>query len=243
MLVLGHRGSAATHVENTTAGVRAALDAGAAGVEVDVRRTAAGSLVCSHDATLERFGGPATPIVEMSDAEVHAVVLPGGLHVCSVAAVLEAAAGRGRVVLEVKNLPGEPDFDAPTEATARLLADVLGRWPGAPAPDVVVSSFDWFALDVVRELAPEVPTGFLTPAGIRLRAAVDHVHESGHAECHPHWTAVLEEPTEVRRAHDLGLRVTTWTVDDAGVARALAEAGVDAVISNDPGALLRALPA
>ncbi len=48
-LVIGHRGFAARHPENTAAGVRAALAAGADGVEVDTRLSADGLWVCHHD--------------------------------------------------------------------------------------------------------------------------------------------------------------------------------------------------
>jgi glycerophosphoryl diester phosphodiesterase len=48
-LIIGHRGFAARHPDNSLAGVRAALAAGADGVEVDVRPCADGTWVCHHD--------------------------------------------------------------------------------------------------------------------------------------------------------------------------------------------------
>jgi len=48
-LVIGHRGFRARFPENTVAAVRAALAAGADGVEVDVRPTADGLWVAHHD--------------------------------------------------------------------------------------------------------------------------------------------------------------------------------------------------
>jgi len=50
-LVIGHRGFPARHPDNSLAGVRAALAAGADGVEVDVRPCADGTWVCHHDRT------------------------------------------------------------------------------------------------------------------------------------------------------------------------------------------------
>ena len=202
MLVLGHRGYPGHAPENSVAGVVAAFDAGADGVEVDVRRTAAGLLVCSHD-----------PLV--AEAAYDRVV-----------DVLDAARGRGRVVLEVKNMPGEPDFDAPAERTAHLLLDLLR---GREGDDVVVSSFDWFAIEVARGA---VPTGFLTPPGLAAGANLAYVTENGHAECHPHVSAVLAEPGVVAAAHEAGVRVVCWTVDDPEQASALRDLGVDAIITN-----------
>ncbi|MDQ1713695.1 MAG: glycerophosphoryl diester phosphodiesterase [Frankiaceae bacterium] len=220
MQVYGHRGSAATHPENSVAGVVAAFAAGADGVEVDVRRTADGLLVLCHDPA---FAGSDEPIVALT-----AATLPA--H-AAVADVLDAA--RGRVVLEVKNMPGEPDFDAPAEATARLLAVLLA---GRSGDDVVVSSFDWYAAEVARDAG--LRSAFLTPPGIALSAALAYVSDAGHAECHPHWTAVLDEPEAVSAAHDAGRAVVCWTVDDVEVARRLRDVGVDGVITNDPAAMV-----
>jgi glycerophosphoryl diester phosphodiesterase len=209
--VYGHRGYAAAYPENSVAGVVAAFEAGAYGVEIDVRRTADDQLLLSHD------------------------VLPADLSgLASLAAVLDAA--RGHVVIEVKNMPGEPDFDAPVEATAKLLVDALAARDG---DDVTVSSFDWFAIEVARDAG--LPTAFLSPPGLALEAALGYVDDAGHAECHPHWSAVLEAPEVVSLAHEHGRTVVCWTVDDVDVARALRDAGVDGVITNDPALLLRGL--
>jgi glycerophosphoryl diester phosphodiesterase len=48
-LVIGHRGFAGRFPDNSMEGIRAAIDAGADGVEVDVRRCAEGTWVCQHD--------------------------------------------------------------------------------------------------------------------------------------------------------------------------------------------------
>ena len=208
MRVYGHRGYAALHPENTVAGVEAAFATGAYGVEVDVRRTADGTLLLSHDP------------------------LPTDLFgLASLTDVLDAATGH--VVIEVKNQPGDPDFDAPAEATAHLLVSLLADRSG---DDVTVSSFDWFAIEVARDAG--LRTAFLTPPGLALDASLAYVTEAKHAECHPHWSAVLEDPAAVAAAHSAGVSVVVWTVDDVEVYAALRAAGVDGVITNDPAVLL-----
>lgn len=205
MRVYGHRGYAARHPHNSVAGVVAAFAAGAFGVEVDVRRTADGVLVLSN----APVAGPATPLAEALDAAT------------------------GRVVCEVKNVPGEPDFDAPTEATVGLLVALLA---GRSGDDVTVSSFDWYAVEAAR--AAGLRTAFLTPPGVALDAALTYVVDAGHAECHAHWSAVLDAPDDVAKAHAAGVEVVAWVVDSPEVFARLRDAGVDGVIADDPAAFL-----
>jgi glycerophosphoryl diester phosphodiesterase len=218
MKVYGHRGYARLHHENTAAAVRDAFDAGAYGVEIDVRRTADGLLVCCHAVHDGRT------IVESPRA---------GLALDSLTDVLDAA--RGRVICEVKNLPGEPDFDAPTEATAKLLIEALATRDDS----VTVSSFDWFAAEAARDAG--LRAAFLAPPGIALEATLAYVDDAALHELHPHWTSVVEQPELVERAHEHGREVVVWTVDDPDVARQLRGYGVDGVITNDVPSIRAAL--
>ncbi len=102
----------------------------------------------------------------------------------------------------------------------------------------MVSSFDPLALEAIRRELPGVPVGFLhsptepwnTPA---LMDGI--VHEAWH----PHHTQVTAEA--VKTQHDAGRRVHTWTVNTAENAVRLAEAGVDALITNRPAEIRAAL--
>lgn len=53
-LIIGHRGFAARFPDNSLAGIRAAIAAGADGVEVDVRPSSDGVWVCHHDLRIDR---------------------------------------------------------------------------------------------------------------------------------------------------------------------------------------------
>jgi len=163
--------------------------------------------------------------------------------------VLDVCCGRGQVVLEVKNVPGEPDFDAPRERTSRLLLDLLrGRRRAGLEDDVVISSFDWFALDLVREQrdhddwAGRPPrTALLTLPGIALLAGISTAVEAGYDEVHAPVETIRQAPEMVRRARDVGRAVVAWTVSTATEAAEMRTAGVDAVICDDPAAVLREL--
>lgn len=114
-----------------------------------------------------------------------------------------------------------------TDGVVALLAD--------RADDVViVSSFDWDVVDRVRTLAPHVPSGLLSfgvPPDEVLVTAVLH----GHTAVHPDVVTLLsiDVAAFVSRAHNRGVQVNTWTVNDAEQVERLRDAGVDAVITDD----------
>ena len=247
MEVLGHRGSRVPGPENSLEAIDAALRAGAHGVEVDIRRSADGDLVCVHDARLPRIGGRA--VIRRSTRELTARGIPL-LH-----DVLDVWAGRGRLILEIKNQPGQPDFDAPREATARALVELLrhrglarsgapaGSADDPPGPGITVSSFDWFAIEAIRDAEIGVPTAFLTMPRMSVSGGLAYARSAGHSELHAHTSSVLGSSDAVARARKAGVRLVTWTVTDVDVALRLRDMGVSGAICDDPAAVVRALAA
>jgi glycerophosphoryl diester phosphodiesterase len=215
MLVLAHRGANRLEPENTVPAMTAAMARNADGVEVDVHRTADGALVVRHDAD--------TPTGLIGDLTL------GQLHesfpdVPVLATVLDVCEG-GLVNVEVK--------DSDPRATEALI-DLLAVRSAGGSDDVLVSSFDLATIDRVRAFAPHLPTGFLSsrlrPDEMLVRA-VDHGHTAVHPEV---WTlTTVDVGAFVTRAHDAGLQVNVWTVNEPNEVVALRDAGVDAVITDD----------
>lgn len=74
-VVVGHRGmsGAGDVVEHTMAAYTRAVECGVDALEISCHRTSDGVWFASHDSTLERLGGPSTPIKNMTWAQVQAV--------------------------------------------------------------------------------------------------------------------------------------------------------------------------
>jgi glycerophosphoryl diester phosphodiesterase len=141
---------------------------------------------------------------------------------------------RGLVVnAEVKCLPWEPDSDA-DGSVMRATIDAVREHDGM----MIVSSFDITAVDRARELAPEIATAWLTH-GQEVAKAAEITAAHGHPWLNADGVAALEAGAAgIARAHDAGLLVGTWTVDDPDAARRLADAGVDVIITNVPDVVL-----
>lgn len=230
MLILGHRGAVdARHPENTLAAVDRALRLGADGVEVDVRLSLDGTLMCSHDPGLRRTAGLSREVATMSDDELAQVRLSGH-RLALLDDVADLVRGRGRLVVEMKTAPW-PSGGAAT--TARAVAAWVDRDRRA---DVVVSSFDRPRLLQVRLGSSSARTALLSRPGVPLVVALRRALADGHAEAHVHVLSLLTASHLVARARGIGLAVTGWTVDRPSHLQRLAAAGVDAVISDDPAA-------
>ncbi len=226
MLVLGHRGASAAFPENTVPALRGALDQGADGVELDVRRTADGALALRHDPTL----ADGRLVMDTARAD-----LPADVPV--LAEALDALAGAAVVNIEIKNWPDDPDFD-PSEQLAAGVVDLLRARGDLEHGPALVSCFHLPTVDRVHELAPGLPTAWLVIDGTDPEV-VERAAAHGHVAIHPHHAFVNEDV--VARAHAAGLAVNTWTCDDPDRIVWLAGLGVDAVVTNDPGTALRAL--
>jgi glycerophosphoryl diester phosphodiesterase len=244
VLIIGHRGSASAP-ENTVASFEAALAEGADGVELDLRLTADGHLVCLHDADLERTTDGAGPVAELTLAalrELDAGARFGGagrpfagrgLRVPTLAEVLDAVPAPHLVDLEVKVPRGGRTPEATVEALAAALA---GR---GDSGRLVVSTF---SSDLARLLVPAVdpvPVGLLTttlaPIGLAARSAMRAgcrllvANEGAYR-----WPGTR---AAVARATRAGCRLAAWTVDEPAMAARLRRLGIWFAISNHPGAV------
>lgn len=111
VVVISHRGEHLHHPENTIPAFEEAIRVGADFIEVDVRTTADGKLVLSHDATVDRCTNGHGPISAMTFAQVEALdagIKAGpefaGTRIPTFDEVLDLARGRIGIYVDVKNV-------------------------------------------------------------------------------------------------------------------------------------------
>lgn len=235
--VVAHRGASSSHPENTLQAFVAAADLGADFIELDVRLTADDVAVVLHDFDVSRTTNGTGLVHELTLAQVKALDASGerglGLEVPTFEEVLRELSGRVGIDVEIKNLPGELAFDSPNESIAieclRLIEETGFQGP------LVMSSFNWLPIERVQQIAPDVPTGFITSALIDPWAALVYARSRGHDLILPQAPAILEAgPSFVDAAHEAGVRVGAWTVDDPDTVEQLFAMGIDAIATNDP---------
>ncbi len=225
--MVAHRGASLEQPENTIEAFEAAIDAGADAVEFDVRMTADGHAVVMHDPDVSRTTDGTGLVSEMTLEEIRKLGVP------TLEEALRCLAGRAAADIEIKNLPGEPDFTPEREAAVEATLDALDAvgFPG----QVIVSSFNPASIAHSRALRPDVPTGLLTEYEVDAEEALTRATAQGHPWVLPFVLKVLEAGDGFAdRVHACGALLGVWIADDPDTARSLFELGVDAVATNDP---------
>ncbi len=247
-LVIAHRGGD-QRPENTLESFRYAASLGADWIELDVHRIRDGSLVVLHDETVDRTTGGSGDVHAMTLAEVKALdagywwtpdggrTYPyrgRGLTVPTLEEVLQALPGQ-RLLIELK----DDDLQL-AEAVARVL-----EAHGA-TDRVMVASFHDRTLQHFRQVAPRVPTSLASGEALRFvilqRLGLTPYHRpAGVALQVPEYHGILRVFSGglVRLAHDRGVEVHTWTVNDPRKMEQMFLAGVDGIVTDRPDLALR----
>ncbi|WP_456285190.1 glycerophosphodiester phosphodiesterase family protein [Microbacterium sp. JZ101] len=240
--VLAHRGlvtadmAADGIVENSVAAIAAAQAAGVEYVESDCHVTADGVVVLFHDDTLERVTGDPRAIADVTLRELDEIMAPrGGL--AQLADVLRdfpstrfnidvkaaaAAEGAGRIAAEHADRVLLTSFDE-----ARRVAAMAAAFPARPATSASSA--------IIARLVLAAALGARRRAR-RLLAGVDALQIPERRGIVPVLTRRL-----VRWAHEEGVEVHIWTVDDPARMRTLVRRGVDGIVTDRADLALAAL--
>lgn len=224
LLSIAHRGASGTFPENTLAAFAGAVAAGADMCELDVRLTRDGMVVVIHDDTVDRTTDGYGTVAELTlgelrklDAGVRFATGFAGERVPTLEEVIRLLGRRCALNVEIKDIRA-------LEQACRLLQEA-GLLPGA-----IISSFDYGALAAARSLPAKVRLGVLgdSEPQLMLEAAVS----LGAVAVHPHFDLISSELCQ--KAHQLGLQVYTWTIDEPAMMGEMAKRGVDGIMTNFP---------
>jgi glycerophosphoryl diester phosphodiesterase len=224
--IIAHRGTPRERPENTLPSFLRALELGADALELDVHATADGVVVVHHDpiprATTTVPGLAGRRIERLTHAELRTFSVADGIGIPTLAEVLQAAADRATVYVEIKGR----GIEAP-------VVECVGR----SRAECAVHSFDHRAVRRVRELAPALPTGILLDS--YLVDPVAALAAAGARDLWQHWEQI--DAPLVAAVGAAGGRVIAWTVNGVAEAEALVALGVAGVCSDLSGEMGRAL--
>ncbi|MEY4158119.1 MAG: hypothetical protein RL743_614 [Actinomycetota bacterium] len=223
-----HRGGASDAAENTLAAFQHAVDLGYTYMETDVHATADGVLLAFHDDDLRRTCGVEGKISEMNWADVRNARVDGREPIPTFDELVTTWPSLRW------NIDCKADNALPHLVAALRNHRILDR--------VCLGSFSDRRLRTLRaELGPEVATS-LGPQGVaRLRLAVS----LGRAIRFPDAVYAVQIPPKqgpiplhsqrfIDIAHESGLHVHYWTIDDPNQMHELLDRGADGIMTDKP---------
>ena len=237
-LVVAHRGASQAAPENTLEAFRRAADAGADAIEVDVHLTADGELAIVHDPTLDRTTDRTTSVAAATMADIRSAdagwafagadgdypFRGAGLTVPTLPEVVEWLPAGVGLAVEIKAA-------AAADGVVAALAGSAVREAGA----VTVMSFLEAAIERVRELAPDMPTGLLLVPGDVFERGLRWVVEHGHAAVMPYDPDLGADPSaNIELAVAFGARVGCYVVNEPERMQQLAAAGLWGFVTDIP---------
>ena len=232
--IVAHRGYWKDNAQNSIASIREAQQFGCWGSEFDLHLTADEFVVVSHDQIVDDLD-----IQKSTLAEVREKKLANGERIPTLVDYM-AQASRSREcmpVLELKPQDSPEREDILIQKCLEALRPAPQNIPPQyaafarrPEPTKVV--FISFSHHICQELARLAPgytvqylEGDLSPA---------QLHAEGINGIDYHYSVFYQHPEWVKEAHDLGMTVNAWTVDNADDIRKMRDLGVDQITTNDP---------
>lgn len=253
ILVHGHRGARARRPENTIPAFRFAIAAGVDALESDMAVTSDSVIVMSHDPVLEPpvCSGPVASAVihqlsltQVKEWDCGAVRNPRfptqepipGTRMPTLDELLDLASlGTFDFNIETKSFPDKPELSPDPETFVRMvLAKVREH---KVESRTILQSFDFRTLRAMHKMDPSIRLAALTEKDQRDFVTIAKEADAGIIS--PYYGLVT--PEKVSAAHAAGLQVVVWTANTPEIWDKLITAKVDAIISDDPGELIRYL--
>ncbi len=232
--IIAHRGLSSRAPENTLPAFELALECGADLVELDYFHSADHVPVVFHDKTLDRttdairrLNRKDIKIGELSFAELRELDAGAWFHgrfantrIPSLEESIRLIQTKSVTLIEHKR------------GDAQTCVELLKRM--GVVNDVIVQSFDWEYLSECRKLSPELVLVALSdkdPTDQRFRQA------TAFQAAGVGWKHSLLDQDSITRAHQMGLKVWAYTVNDTPRAVQLVNAGLDGLITDRPAAM------
>ena len=228
MIIIAHRGASRAAPENTLSAMKKAIEFGADYAECDVFQIKDGEIVLFHDEEMERTTGKPGMIWEYTLAELRELEVGSwfkeefrGESIPTLREVIQSVKGKIKLNIEVKVSGEDPEI-------AQKVVDIIRS--ESITNECMVTSFEKPVIEKVKEIAPELITGFI----------FDEEHPPDIFD--GNWEYVcckrnIVDAEFVQRAKQKGKKVFVWTVNYPAEMKKLIGLGVDGIITDVPNVL------
>lgn len=212
MLKIGHRGAKGHSPENTLASFEKAIALGVDMIELDVWLSSDKIPMVIHDETIDRTTSKTGLVTDYSAKELQALGIPALID------VFELVDNRCEINVEIKT------FSA-TQAVLNLIAENT-----FDQSKILISSFDWNALQEVRFHDEDIRIGVLTETDLDLAMAFAKFIKA--EAIHPYYHLLTAENVEKIKVK--GFKVFPWTINEPEDITFVKSLEVDGMITDFP---------
>ena len=221
MQIIAHRGASGSYPENTLLAIEQALLAKADGIEIDVF-CVENQLVVIHDENVSRTTNGSGLLQDFTLKQLQQLDAGSGQQIPTLWQVLQLVNNQTLLNIELKGA----DTAEPLVTLLKKAETQLGTDPDK----LLISSFNHHLLKQIKEHRPDLKLGALT-ASLPLDYAA-FASELGA------WSVNCDKgfinQDLVQDAHQRGLKVLVYTVNDAVTAAKMRQLGVDGIFCNYP---------
>lgn len=212
MFKIGHRGAKGHLPENTLVSFQKAIDLGADMIELDVRLSFDKVPMVLHDETIDRTTPKTGLVTDYNAKELQQLGIP------TLRDVFELVDNLCEINVELKT------FSA-TQAVLDLIAKST-----FDQNKILISSFDWNALQEVRFHDEEIRIGVLTETDLDLALAFAKFIKA--YSINPYYHLLTTE--SVQRIKEKGFKVFPWTINEPEDITFVQSLKVDGIITDFP---------
>lgn len=224
-LIIAHRGDISFAPENTIESSQMALDRGANALEVDIRLCGSGELVLFHDRTLLRHFSKLKPIClsslrELKQLQYKHPTFGQSLSIVLLTDFLEEFKNKVPLILDLKS------FCSNNRKLIRTLIKNLDDLN--MRSQIWTSAFNLRILGAVKQLAPDIRTGYLFNHFPQSHQLIDLFLQSD--AWHPHHSLITEKL--INKARNLNKELFVWTVNEESLYEELAGYQFEGIITD-----------
>lgn len=212
MIIIGHRGAKGHIAENTLASFEKALQLNVDMIELDVFLSRDTIPVVIHDETIDRTTSGFGLVSSFSVRELQEFGIP------SLQDVFQLVNNQCDINVEIK------EFEAVKSILDLIDSNIFSK------DKILISSFDWNALQEVRFHDDEIRIGVLTETDLELAIAFAKFIKA--YSIHPHYKLLNKE--NVAQMQSRNFKVFPWTVNDQTDITFVKFLNVDGIITDYP---------
>lgn len=212
MLKIGHRGAKGHAAENTLDSFQKAIDLGVDMIELDIQLSIDKVPMVIHDTTVDRTTSSVGLVTDYSAKELRKLGIP------TLRDVFELVHNQCEINVEIKV------FSATQSVLDLIDKNIFDK------NKILISSFDWNALQEVRFHDEDIRIGVLTETDFDLALAFAKFIKA--YSIHPYYHLITAE--NIQKIKEKHFKVFPWTINEPTAITFVKSLNVDGIITDFP---------